>query len=171
MSTDLELRIDALERRVRDLEQNRPPDEPAAASGGTFWALDGLKARVPQGGVVYAGYVTLPTGEVYEWQGGLPAEQLLDDDWDELTPVLSGTLAALSHPVRLLFLGLVLGGARSVNELQQNASLGTSGQLYHHLRQLVASGWLRSASRGRYAVPADRIIPLLAILAAARRQP
>jgi hypothetical protein len=45
----------------------------------------------------------------------------------------------------------------------------TTGQLYHHLRQLVAAGWLRTSLRGRYAVPADRIVPLLALLAAARR--
>lgn len=45
----------------------------------------------------------------------------------------------------------------------------TSGQLYHHLRQLVSAGWLRATSRGSYAVPPDRVIPLLTILTAARR--
>jgi DNA-binding transcriptional ArsR family regulator len=168
MSKDLEGRIDALERRVRDLEQGGAAVE-TAVDGDAFWALAGLKARAPQGGVLYTGYVPLPTGEVYEWQGGLPTDQLLDTDWSELAPDLTATLDALSHPVRLLILQLVLTGTTSVAELQQNESLGTSGQLYHHLRQLVAAGWLRSSSRGQYAVPPDRIVPLLAILTAARR--
>jgi DNA-binding transcriptional ArsR family regulator len=113
--------------------------------------------------------VTLPTGESYEWQHGTPAAQLLDVDWAEAVAELAGTLDALSHPVRLLIVGLVLSGIRSVTDLQEHASLGTSGQLYHHLRQLVAAGWLRTAGRGQYAVPPERVIPLLVILAAARR--
>lgn len=46
--------------------------------------------------------------------------------------------------------------------------IGYTGQLHHHLRQLVAAGWLQSAGRGRYRVPAQRVVPLLAIVAAAR---
>ncbi len=46
---------------------------------------------------------------------------------------------------------------------------GTSGQLYHHLRQLVAAGWLRTAGRGRYEVPPARVVPLLVVLAACQR--
>jgi len=83
-------------------------------------------------------------------------------------PTSAAALAALGHPVRLL-LRQVLSGAATVTELQERAALGTSGQLYHHLRQLVNVGWLRVAARGRYAVPPDRVVPLLVVLAAARR--
>ena len=34
--------------------------------------------------------------------------------------------------------------------------LGTTGQAYHHLRQLAAVGWLHSTGRGRYEVPPHR---------------
>jgi hypothetical protein len=69
----------------------------------------------------------------------------------------------------LLLLRRVLGGASSVAELQAHEGLGTSGQLYHHLRQLVGAGWLRATARGHYAVPPERMVPLLAILSAAQR--
>lgn len=82
---------------------------------------------------------------------------------------LSPALAALGHPVRLLLLRQVLSGAGTVAELQQRGKLGTSGQLYHHLRQLANAGWLRVVARGRYAVPPDQVVPLLVVLAAARR--
>jgi hypothetical protein len=41
--------------------------------------------------------------------------------------------------------------------------------VYHHLRQLTSAGWLRSAARGRYVVPPERVVPLLTVVAAARR--
>jgi hypothetical protein len=68
--------------------------------------------------------------------------------------------------VRLVLVQAVLAGRRTVAELEALESLGTTGQLYHHLRQLVAAGWLQTAGRGRYAVPGDRVVPLLVVLAA-----
>lgn len=169
MNHDLADTVAALEERVRRLEEGTAPQAPTPHDSETFWALEGLKAREPDGAVLFTGAVTLPTGEHYEWQAGLPTGSLLDIDWSESAPELSTILAALGQPVRLLLLGLILNGTRSVADLQNNDALGTSGQLYHHLRQLVSAGWLRTTGRGSYAVPPDRIIPLLTILTAARR--
>ena len=58
---------------------------------------------------------------------------------------------------------------RSAAELGSHEQLGTSGQTYHHLRQLVSAGWLRSTGRGRYAIPPERVIPLLVTIAAVAR--
>lgn len=112
------------------------------------------------------GTVQLPTGERYEWLQAGTDEDLLADDWAKN----AGALAALAHPVRLLLLRLVLTGVRTVGELSQHETLGTSGQLYHHLRQLTAAGWLEATSRGHYAVPPVKVVPLLAIIEAVRRQ-
>jgi hypothetical protein len=57
----------------------------------------------------------------------------------------------------------------TVAELRAHERLGTTGQLYHHLRQLVSAGWLRTTARGQYAVPGERVVPLLVALAATRR--
>jgi Helix-turn-helix domain len=165
-------RLDALEERVERLERGLSGygerHDPAGDVIATdpFWALSALKARLPEGrgAVVFTGVVPQPTGAV-EWQWGTGTDQLLDTDWSEL----SATIAALGHPVRLLLLRRVLGGASSVAELQAHEGLGTSGQLYHHLRQLVGAGWLRATARGHYAVPPERMVPLLAILSAAQR--
>lgn len=135
------------------------------ADGDVFWALHGLQERVGQpGAVLFTGTVALPGGAYYEWQEGRLAGDLLDADWTE-----SATgLTALAHPVRLLLLREVLHGAQTAAQLSAHPSLGTSGQLYHHLRLLVSAGWLRSSARGQYDVPADRVVPLLTILAATR---
>ena len=115
--------------------------------------------------MLYTGTVTLPTGEQYAWQMTHTVEALLADDWSSA----GTTLAALGHPVRLRLLRRVLGGARSTAELADDGELGTTGQLYHHLRQLAATGWLRSTGRGRYEIPPERVVPLLVALATAGR--
>lgn len=161
---DTSERLAALEARVARLEGGQAQQPAEAPDAGAFWALRGLKDRLP-GSVLFTGAVELPTGEAYEWQQAHPAADLLDEDWSELAPAL----AALAHPVRLLLLREVLHGTRTTQELSGLDGLGTSGQLYHHLRQLVAAGWLRTTARGRYGVPGERVVPLLTILAAARR--
>jgi len=173
----LAVRVAELEERVRRLERDparAPSGEPAGVQGPAalrdrFWALEGLKARLPEGdgAVLFTGLVPLPADRWAEWQWGTATGELLQADWSELGPAL----AALGHPVRLLLLRQVLSGTDTVAELQAQGELGTSGQLYHHLRQLVGAGWLRVAARGRYAVPTDRVVPLLVILTAARREP
>jgi hypothetical protein len=153
-------RLAALEERVAGLEGRKTtPDLPE----GTFWALEGLKQRAENGAVLFTGVTPLPTGELYEWQQGATLQQVMEADWSEG----SAAFAALGHPVRLLLLKLILGGVQSTAELQEHEALGTTGQLYHHLRQLVSTGWLQvTGRRGHYSVPGTRVVPLLVVLTA-----
>jgi Helix-turn-helix domain len=165
MQLELEPRLADLEARVARLEETsgEPPTDTAAES--TFWALEGLKARMPDpGGVLFTGAVTLEDGKRAEWQQAFATDAVLDAVGDQAAP-----LSALAHPVRLLILREMLRGERSAAELGAHERLGTSGQTYHHMRQLVAAGWLRSTGRGRYAVPAERVVPLLVAIAAVTR--
>ncbi|MER5885967.1 helix-turn-helix domain-containing protein [Streptomyces sp. NPDC001941] len=163
---DLEQRVAELERRMAALEGSAPP---AAPGEGALWALEGLKSQLEQagsesGGVLFTGAVRLPRGERYEWQYGALTEQLLDDDWS----ATADAFAALGHPVRLRLLREVLGGRSTAAELAELPETGTTGQVYHHLRQLTGAGWLHAAGRGHYEVPAARVVPLLVALTAAR---
>ncbi|WP_432944977.1 ArsR/SmtB family transcription factor [Kribbella sp. CA-253562] len=94
-----------------------------------------------------------------------PADAILDTDWTSH----ASALAALGHPVRLTLLREILRGRTTVNALSEVEGLGTSGQIYHHLRQLTAEGWLHTPSRGVFAVPPARVAALLAILVAVER--
>ncbi|GGY30337.1 ArsR/SmtB family transcription factor [Streptomyces djakartensis] len=164
---DLEQRVADLERRVAELDgaQRGAPrlDE------GDFWALNGLKEKLSEldaadGGVLYTGSVTLPTGEAYSWQMGALTEGLLEDDW----ATAAESFAALGHAVRLRLLREILGGRRTAAELAGLDEVGTTGQVYHHLRQLTGAGWLQTTGRGRYAVPPARVVPLLVALSTTR---
>ncbi|MFP5020152.1 ArsR/SmtB family transcription factor [Pseudonocardia phyllosphaerae] len=170
---DHDARLRALERAVADLQAARADaaDESSgtgapgdAAPGDALWALTELERRAP-GAVLMAGSVDVPDAGPVRWQYGLSGDALRDTDWTEL----AGTLDALAHPARLSILQLVLNGVRTTAELLEQESVGTTGQLHHHLRQLVAAGWLASARRGHYEVPAARVVPLLVTVLAARR--
>ncbi|OLR93234.1 ArsR/SmtB family transcription factor [Actinokineospora bangkokensis] len=166
MDDDVQRRLDDLAERIARLEgggQARPAAP--ALDPEVFWALNGLRERVtdPAGAVLFTGAVRLPTGEHYEWQQGASTGGLLGLDWASAAEVFG----ALGHPVRLRLLRAVLGGTGTTAALQELDDVGTTGQLYHHLKPLVAAGWLQNAGRGRYRVPGDRVVPLLAVLAAA----
>jgi hypothetical protein len=169
----LEARVAALEAQVEAL---RAHVSAAAVAGETtvvepvadaerFWALYGLRERLPSpGGVLFTGVVDLPPGEQAVWQWTEPTADLLDSDW---TP-MANRLSALAHPVRIELLRHILRGVRSSADLARLDVMGTTGQLYHHLNQLTAAGWLHQTGRGRYAVPAQRVVPLLVVLSASR---
>lgn len=134
------------------------------AADDVFWVLNGIRDRYPDSGVVlFAGTAAVGPGERYEYQYGLETAHLLDVDWT----AYAETLASLGNPVRLSILRAVLGGTETVAQLVEELGAGTAGQIYHHVNQLLAQGWLAAHARSRYRIPAPRVIPLLAILTAA----
>ncbi|MFJ4687496.1 ArsR/SmtB family transcription factor [Streptomyces sp. NPDC088789] len=164
---DLERRVADLEHRLAALEAaDRKTPRPGE---GDLWALEALKSQLAElgsadGGVLFTGAVRLPTNEYYEWQFGTLTAGLLEADWTEA----ADAFAALGHPVRLRLLREILGGRRTAAALAELDDTGTTGQIYHHLRQLTAAGWLHTGARGRHEVPPGRVVPLLVALTTAR---
>lgn len=164
---DLRARVEALEAAsaATEREAGAPRAARAPSAGDELWALDGLTARLPEGtgGVLLTGTVHLADGGRAVWQQGHPVAAVLDADVE----VVARRLQALASEVRLRLLREVLAGRGGSGDLAADPQFGTSGQVQHHLRLLVAAGWLRSTARGRYAVPDERVVPLLVAMAAA----
>lgn len=163
--------VRSLTERVVSLEEKRRESPRTSLDEGGFWALNGLEARLPddasttEGAVMLVGALTLPTGGPVSWQQTVGTTGQLETTWAERAAVL----AALGHPVRLELLRHILVGTHTTAELAAVDGLGTTGQLHHHLRQLVSAGWVRQSGRGSYEVPAARIVPLLACMLGAER--
>lgn len=164
-------RVAALERPVDPAPALTAPEDRAISTGvaadpGVFWALEGLQARLGdqpatrEGAVLLTGSATLPTGETVAWQQSVGTAGQLEVSWEDH----AASFAALAHPVRLELLRHILNGVRTTSDLAEIEPLGTTGQLHHHLRQLVAAGWVKQGGRGVYEIPAARIVPLLACL-------
>jgi DNA-binding transcriptional ArsR family regulator len=171
VSESLEDRVTALEQALR-LMRPELVEGPSTGSGhilaseatadSGLWLLHELQRRYPTDAVIFGGTATAPEGPV-AWQWTVPTDQVRDQDWESGAAVLD----ALSHPVRLRLLQRVLNGTAGTAELADDESLGTTGQLHHHLRALVAAGWLTSTGRGRWSIPGPRVIPLLVVIVAA----
>jgi DNA-binding transcriptional ArsR family regulator len=155
-------RIKALEARVEALETAPKLKPKPEASRDQFWALDRIAQDHPEGALVFAGQVNLPNGGQYVWQESELTDAQLQANWDDAAPIL----AALGHPTRLALLRAVLHGSHSTADLQANPEFAAAGKLYHHLRELQAAGWLALEGRGRYVIPAQRVIPLLILVRA-----
>lgn len=175
-AADVESRLSVLEAEVASLRAaltaQRASSDQAQEAGATrdsagelvrHWAFEPLQQRHPDsGGVMFAGHITLPTEETYAWQVEWQTNHLLEADWS----AAQLPLTALAHPIRLLILRAILDGKRDSQSLQALPDMGTTGQLYHHLKELEAAGWIRQPRRGQYNLLAERVVPLLVILAA-----
>lgn len=161
---DLRDRVARIEQVLSERAAAPTAAVPAGAGEHTWWLLEELRRRGPEPAVAFGGTVPDADEEPVSWQITRGSADLLATDWS----ASASALAALGHPSRLQILQLVARGtARTAAELAAAEGLGTTGQIYHHLRQLVAGGWLRATTRGRHQVPPERLVPLLVVLAAA----
>ena len=148
---------------LRELVKSRDASPAGASAENVFWALEGLEAQAPDGAVLYTGSVQTPVGGLVRWQYARTGPDLFAKDWAEH----AARLAALGNPVRLRILHSVIHGVTSAAGLMEEVDAGTSGQIYHHLKELTSAGWLASPKRGVFEVPVSRIVPLLTVLLAA----
>jgi DNA-binding transcriptional ArsR family regulator len=111
--------------------------------------------------VVYAGAGPWQD-EVVAWQMGRT--------WDEARAVplepVARALSALASATRLRIVGELLAGPVSTGELAERLDLPSSGQLFHHLKELLAAGVIHQPIRGRYAIRRQHVVPVLAVLSA-----
>jgi DNA-binding transcriptional ArsR family regulator len=114
------------------------------------------------GTVVYAG--------VGHGADGLIAWQM-SREWDVLVgadpAALASTLAALGSPQRVQIMQLLVRGALTTAEMTERLDGPSSGQLFHHLKELLAAGLIHQPARGTYAVRHQHVVAILVVLSAA----
>lgn len=76
-------------------------------------------------------------------------------------------LAALASMPRIALYRAMLDQPATSSALMAAASLNTTGQLYHHLRELIGAGLVIQEGRDRYTVVSERLPATRAIIGAA----
>jgi DNA gyrase subunit B len=156
LSGDIEIlkrQVKELQEAVQGILQKRPQEVPAAIDE----AASGIAAQVS-----YSGYYRRDGQELRWEQQEQPVQQLLMHNGDKMSKVL----AALGNKQRLELLRAVLEKPLTGAELVERLNMGTTGQLYHHLKALLGADLLIQEQGGRYAVPPRRMLPFLLLLAA-----
>jgi DNA-binding transcriptional ArsR family regulator len=171
MRSEGNVRLDELERRVAALEVAAwARDDSRTAAAPDLAALDELRRKDGpryargelRGAVTFAGSAEFGDRKLL-WAGehGLP--EIVDLDHDAMARLFT----ALGHPARLALVRALLAGDRTSAGLQEVIGTASAGQLYHHLKDLIAAGVAEQAGRSRYRISNARIVPLLVVLAAA----
>jgi DNA gyrase subunit B len=89
------------------------------------------------------------------------AEDLLAQDDQTVARVL----AALGNRQRVALLKAILEKPATAAELVERLGMGTTGQVYHHLKALQAADLIVQEERGIFAFNAPRVQPFLLLLA------
>lgn len=162
---DLQARVGVLERQ----RASRPPPERGTTGTelGLIDALAGLtdpaaEPGSPAGTVSYAGGARLgDDGLAWQMIHSVPDLLALDERR------LARQLAAIASPLRLRILRELAAGPLQTHDLQARLDEPSAGQLYHHLRELLATGLVTQPRRSVYEVPGRAVIPLLTLMACA----
>lgn len=75
--------------------------------------------------------------------------------------------AALASPARLAVLRALVGGPRTTQQLREVLDDPSVGQLYHHLRELLAAGLVIQPGRSVYAIPPGKVVAVCVAISAA----
>ncbi len=75
--------------------------------------------------------------------------------------------AALASPARIVLLRSLIGGPRTSQQLREVLDAPSVGQLYHHLRELLAAGLVVQPSRSVYEIPPGKVIAVCVAVSAA----
>ena len=149
-----------LEELIRDLTERMESLEgrlPAPVES----VLDGTVDAPAHGKVVYSG--------IGPWQDRALAWQM-ERTWTDVLDVepdgIARVLAALASPTRIRIVEALIGGPASTGELAERVDAGTSGQLFHHLKELLAVGIVHQPQRGVYELRPQHALPFLTIVSA-----
>jgi DNA-binding transcriptional ArsR family regulator len=157
-AVDLVQRLAELEQRVAALEGDDERETIALPEAG---GVPGIGSSTGTFG--YGGRVALGDGR-FTWRIDVTPEHALSLADRPRIEVLS----ALAHPVRVEIVRTLLEhGGQPATALQEAAGLGSTGQLYHHLKALTASGVVEQDKRGSYRLRSAATIPVLVLLTAA----
>ncbi|MDF2716847.1 MAG: ArsR family transcriptional regulator [Paenibacillus sp.] len=170
MSRDYDVELDALKEQLAQIEQlvrqigglqgkravdnerEQPPGEAILHNG-----------DVEHGAIYFSGYYRSGQQSVRCEPQERKIEDLLELNRGKAAKVLS----ALGHKQRLDLLFEVWNEPLTGAELVERLNMGTTGQLYHHLKALSGADLLTQEERGgRYTIPDHRRFPILLLLSA-----
>jgi hypothetical protein len=170
--TDLGERLAALERVPAGAPEDAAPSRPGMPAPPPRLKPAGAEDPGPAGAddqseFAYSGRARFGGQMLFIQQRGRLAD-VMNANPERVAKVF----AALASPARIVLVRALLDGPRTSQELRQELDDPSVGQLYHHLKELLAAGLVVQPGRSVYALPRGSQISLcLQIIAAASMLP
>lgn len=177
MTRNLEVEIDALKDEIKDLTNtiNRfmPPNAPEARENKEN--EEEMKVKCPRAYqlreeypsnkclVSFYGFFDNADShyhQSYYWDMNRSGDILLNMNDDKVAKVLS----ALASRQRLAILKSILRSPGSAADLVERLNLGTTGQVYHHLKALQSADLITQEERGLFIFKGHRVPGLIMLL-------
>jgi DNA-binding HxlR family transcriptional regulator len=169
---ELKKRVGTLEKRVASLTKaeggRQIMRKGAPLQEDDLMLLERLRARkgkrygrdaLASGVIAYAGAATI-SHKATLWIREHPVPEILQSDPDTVARILM----ALGNQSRIAIVIELIQRPRSAPELQELLKISSTGQLYHHLKELLSAGIISQPKRSTYEVNQHKLIPLLNIL-------
>jgi predicted transcriptional regulator len=74
--------------------------------------------------------------------------------------MLAQLFAALANAHRVIILRTLYEGPRTSQQLQELLGMTSAGQLYHHLKELLATGLILQRGRSAYTIEPTKVVPI-----------
>lgn len=153
----------AEEHEISDILRRLGRLEALVLNSGTWpsQSEDGASGSADAAGTLrFAGEVQLGD-ELFRAKHVFQVAQVFEADPEQVAKVFAG----LGSAFRVRLVRALLRGPRSSQELQHELDIGPVGQLYHHLKELLAAGLIVQPQRSRYAVREVMVMPICMALA------
>jgi DNA gyrase subunit B len=167
-----EIRRHMLRNFIPKVEPHTPPESSPELAQQSREPLNDLLAKLVKfaeeqgenGAIAYTGTFSTGQGEAVMqsvWSSVVPTERLLHLNDNQM---VERVLSSVGNQQRLKILLALLKQPMTVNQLMAVLGSNTTGQVYHHLKPLVAADIIKE-ERGVYAVKPHRVQGILMLLA------
>ncbi len=153
---DLQARLTALENQLSSRGQEGAASVFSFAQMTSDRELHPPQTGTVQGTLRYTGSIQIGE-QPFRFQQTLTAQSLFEAAPELLAPIF----AALSSPHRVIILRILCERACTAQQLQEVLGMGSAGQLYHHLKELLAAGLITQRERSSaYTIDPAKVVPI-----------
>lgn len=148
----LEAFVASLEARITAIE------EQLAASGGTRLRVSAMQASPSPDedtlstGTIQGTFSIVGSLLIGEQRSNIRVQEQVHSFFDADSEQVAQVIAAMGNPHRVTLLRALFQGPRTALQLQEELAMGSVGQLYHHLKELVATGLVIQSRRSTYSI-------------------
>ena len=161
-------RITGLEAQLQDVTSRLAALEEAASQFPP--AMSAIRAPGPAGEngddaiVAYSG-----TGQFGPHRIGITRRRTLREVLAAAPESIAPVFGGLASPARIGLLYALINGLRTSQQLREVLDAPSAGQLYHHLRELLAAGLIVQPARSVYQIPPAKIVAVTVAVSAAEQ--